>query len=170
MTIPLPSTMYHPSPLHNVPSLSPPQRTISLPSTTYPQDHMWQHRQEERDLRRTETDIVKQRKQVQRSMKEYEASECNLYMQQTNRTSLSRPLLVELWFACKILQIETDNPPSLPPSNIILQEFRGVFQEGLHCERLFVMSGSMPTPVEGEIQEALPWCIEVRVCQHQCGQ
>ena len=116
MTFPLPSTMYHPSPLHNVPSLSPPQRTISLPSTTYPQDHMWQHRQEERDLRRTETDIVKQRKQVQRSMKEYEASECNLYIQQTDRISLSRPLLVELWFACKILQIETDNPPFLPPS------------------------------------------------------
>ena len=36
---------------------------------------MWQHRQEDRDLKRAEMDLIKQKKQVQRSMKEYEASE-----------------------------------------------------------------------------------------------
>ena len=35
---------------------------------------MWQHRQEERDLKRAEMDLIKQKKQVQRSMKEYESS------------------------------------------------------------------------------------------------
>lgn len=33
---------------------------------------MWQHRQEERDLKRAEMDLVKQKKQVQRLMKQYE--------------------------------------------------------------------------------------------------
>ena len=37
---------------------------------------MWQHRQQERDLRRTETDILKQRRQLQKTMKDYETSEC----------------------------------------------------------------------------------------------
>ena len=35
---------------------------------------MWQHRQEERELKRTEMDVIKQKKQVQRSMKDYESS------------------------------------------------------------------------------------------------
>jgi len=39
-------------------------------------------------------------------------------------------------------------------SIVFLQEFRGVFQEGLHCEHLFVVSGSRPTHMEGE---TLPW-------------
>ena len=36
---------------------------------------MWQHRQEDRNLKRAEMDLIKQKRQVQRSMKAYEASE-----------------------------------------------------------------------------------------------
>ena len=35
---------------------------------------MWLHRQEERDLKRSEMEVVKQKKQVQRVMKDYESS------------------------------------------------------------------------------------------------
>ena len=35
---------------------------------------MWQHRQEERELKRTEMDIIRQKKQVNKSLKSYESS------------------------------------------------------------------------------------------------
>ena len=35
---------------------------------------MWKHRQEERDLKRAEMDLIKQKKHVQRSLKAYESS------------------------------------------------------------------------------------------------
>ena len=38
------------------------------------QDLMWQHRQEERELKRAEMDIVRQKKQVNKTMKDYETS------------------------------------------------------------------------------------------------
>ncbi len=41
---------------------------------THTQDHMWSHRQEERELKRAEMEIVKQKKQLQRVMKNYESS------------------------------------------------------------------------------------------------
>ena len=36
---------------------------------------MWQHRQEERELKRSEMDIIRQKKEVNRTMKDYESSE-----------------------------------------------------------------------------------------------
>ena len=38
---------------------------------------MWQHRQEERELKRAELDMQKQRRNIQRAMKEYEHSACD---------------------------------------------------------------------------------------------
>lgn len=38
----------------------------------YLQDHMWQYRQEERDLRRAENDIVRQQKYMQTKLKKFE--------------------------------------------------------------------------------------------------
>ena len=35
---------------------------------------MWQHKQRERELRRAETDVLRQRKQLERSAQQYEAS------------------------------------------------------------------------------------------------
>ena len=35
---------------------------------------MWQHRQEERDLKRTEADILRQQKQMEKNMKQYQDS------------------------------------------------------------------------------------------------
>jgi len=43
---------------------------------------------------------------------------------------------------------------------------QGCLLRGSPLRAPFVVSGSMPTHMEGEIQEALPWYIEVRVCQH----
>ena len=37
---------------------------------------MWQHRQEERELKRAELDMQKQRRNIQRAMKDYEHSAC----------------------------------------------------------------------------------------------
>lgn len=39
------------------------------------QEHMWQHRQQERELKRAEMDLVKQQKQVRQAMRQAEASE-----------------------------------------------------------------------------------------------
>ncbi len=39
------------------------------------QDHMWSHRQEERELKRAEMEVGKQKKQLQRVMKNYATSE-----------------------------------------------------------------------------------------------
>ena len=35
---------------------------------------MWQHRQEERDLKRTEADIMRQQKQMEKNIKQYKTS------------------------------------------------------------------------------------------------
>ncbi len=35
---------------------------------------MWQHRQEERDLKRTEADITRQQKQMEKNIKQYKTS------------------------------------------------------------------------------------------------
>ena len=40
---------------------------------------MWQHKQQERELKRVETDIVRQRKQLERSAQQYEESMSNVY-------------------------------------------------------------------------------------------
>ena len=45
------------------------------PPHTHTQDHMWGHRQEERELKRAEMEVGKQKKQLQRVMKNYESSE-----------------------------------------------------------------------------------------------
>ena len=36
------------------------------------QDHMWQHKQEERELKRVEGDIIKNQRTVRRSLRDYE--------------------------------------------------------------------------------------------------
>lgn len=66
LSCPLPSSTLLPS--SPLPSHFPP---IFLPSPPL-QDHMWLHRQEERDLRRTEMDIKRNQRQVERSLKKYE--------------------------------------------------------------------------------------------------
>lgn len=38
------------------------------------QDHMWQHKQEEREIKRVEGDVIKRKRALQRTMKEYETS------------------------------------------------------------------------------------------------
>ena len=40
---------------------------------------MWQHRQQERELRRAEMDILKQRQHLQRQMRDFETSELMSY-------------------------------------------------------------------------------------------
>ena len=37
-------------------------------------DHMWQHKQEERELKRVEGDIIKNQRTVRKSMRDYENS------------------------------------------------------------------------------------------------
>lgn len=48
------------------------------------EDHMWQHRQQERDLKRAEKDIVRQEKHMQRSLKQYQNK---LFKRQENETN-----------------------------------------------------------------------------------
>ncbi len=49
--------------------------SCKAPPPTHTQDHMWGHRQEERELKRAEMEVGKQKKQLQRVMKNYESSE-----------------------------------------------------------------------------------------------
>ena len=39
------------------------------------QDHMWQHKQEERELKRIEGDVIKNQQAVRRTLRDYEAGE-----------------------------------------------------------------------------------------------
>ncbi|KAL5505141.1 hypothetical protein EMCRGX_G006525 [Ephydatia muelleri] len=47
------------------------------------EDHMWQHKQQERELRRAETDVLRQRKQLERSAHQYDAKAAKLQQEGT---------------------------------------------------------------------------------------
>ena len=40
------------------------------------QDHMWQHKQDQRELKRVEGDIIKNQREVRKEMRDYENGEC----------------------------------------------------------------------------------------------
>lgn len=48
------------------------------------EDHMWQHRQEERNLRRAENDIIRQQKHMQTSLKQFENKIVKRQAEETN--------------------------------------------------------------------------------------
>ena len=68
------------------------------------QDHMWQHRQEERDLKRAENDIRRNQRELKRSLKHYELGQLTVRHPHPSttyvRTYVCNLLCFDLPFLC----------------------------------------------------------------------